>query len=171
MLGSPRSLHPDDVKRAIEIILAIYAHVEELEQLHVGRRFTPDGHMVGSLGEVWAAWMYDLELFDNSHKLHDARAKSGLLVQVKATQGKQVPIGDEPQHLIVLHLARDGLAREIYNGPGSLAWARAGKRQKNGQRCLRLSTLGALMKEVPCESRLPILRDPSSALTGGDPQS
>jgi hypothetical protein len=151
------------MRRAVEIIRAIYAHVEELEKL-TGRRFTPDGHMVGSLGEVWAKWMYDLELLPHSQELHDARSKTGIHVQVKATQGRQVPITGEPEHLIVLRLFKNGAAEEVYNGPGALAWAKAGKIGKNGQRPLSLSTLRTLMNDVPESSRLPLVRQPREAL-------
>ncbi|WP_155253486.1 DUF6998 domain-containing protein [Bradyrhizobium japonicum] len=33
----------------------IYRAVAELEALYPGRKFTPDGHLVGSIGEVIAA--------------------------------------------------------------------------------------------------------------------
>jgi hypothetical protein len=36
-------------------VAAIYKAVEELEALYPGRRFTPDGHLVDSIGEVIAA--------------------------------------------------------------------------------------------------------------------
>ena len=32
--------------------MKLYELVHELEQIHPGRHFTPDGHMVGSLGEL-----------------------------------------------------------------------------------------------------------------------
>lgn len=41
-----------------EKIRKIYAVVAELSALFPGRRFTPDGHMVGSLGEAIAAIDY-----------------------------------------------------------------------------------------------------------------
>lgn len=36
-------------------VAAIYLAVAELEGLYPGRKFTPDGHLVGSIGEVVAA--------------------------------------------------------------------------------------------------------------------
>jgi len=33
----------------------LYSIVDRLEELFPGRRFTPDGHLVGSIGEVLAA--------------------------------------------------------------------------------------------------------------------
>ena len=38
--------------RISERIRRIYEITAELEELYPGRHFTPDGHMVGSIGEV-----------------------------------------------------------------------------------------------------------------------
>ena len=67
-----------------------------------GRYFTPDGHLVGSLGEVMAAHDYGLELLPASAERHDARTQDGRLVQIKATQGSRVSLRSQPDHLIVL---------------------------------------------------------------------
>lgn len=40
----------------------IYKAVSELEAMFPGRSFTPDGHMVGSLGECLVADAYNLKL-------------------------------------------------------------------------------------------------------------
>lgn len=142
------------LERAVELVELIYRAVDELHTLFPGRRFTPDGHMVGSVGEVWARSMYSLELLPNSSETHDARARDGRMVQIKATQGKGVRISSEPEHLLVLALNRNG-ASEIYNGPGGEPWRIAGPLQKNGQRALSLSTLRRLMQMVPAGARLP----------------
>jgi hypothetical protein len=44
-------------------VAAIYKAVEELETLYPGRKFTPDGHLVGSIGEVVAAQEFKLTLY------------------------------------------------------------------------------------------------------------
>ena len=142
-------------KQVADAVRRLYRTVAELEALFPGRRFTPDGHLVGSIGEALARDLYDLELFAASAEGHDAEAADGTLVQIKATQRNRVSLYSEPEHLIVLGLGEDGHAEEIYNGPGALAWEAAGKRQKNGQRPISVSKLRALMDEVPQESRLP----------------
>ncbi|HIR43130.1 MAG TPA: hypothetical protein IAB86_07080, partial [Candidatus Aphodovivens avicola] len=43
-----------------EKIREIFRIANELEDMHPGRHFTPDGHMVGSIGEVIAAEEYGL---------------------------------------------------------------------------------------------------------------
>jgi hypothetical protein len=138
-----------------EAIRELYAVTGRLEAMYPERKFTPDGHMVGSLGEVVAAEMHSLELFEASHPVHDAVAPDGRLVQVKATQGSRVALTDEPDYLIVLKLRRDGTFDEVYNGPGGPAWAAAGKMQKTGQRHISLSRLAELDASVPEGGRIP----------------
>ena len=43
-------------------IRALYALTQELEELLPGRHYTPDGYLIGSIGEVWAAKQYGLTL-------------------------------------------------------------------------------------------------------------
>lgn len=60
-----------------ETIRKIYELVSELEELYPGRHFTPDGHMLGSIGEVYAAEKYGLKLYEASHAVHDAVTDDG----------------------------------------------------------------------------------------------
>ena len=126
-------------------IKELYKITNELENSYPGRKFTIDGHLVGSIGEVIVAEHYGLDLLPNSTKTHDARTKDGKMVQIKATQVKGIAISSEPDYLIVIRLLSDGSWEEIYNGPGKAAWDNAGKMQKNGQRPISLSKLRSLM--------------------------
>jgi hypothetical protein len=141
-------------KQIPALVGRLYAVVAELEALFPGRPFTPDGHLVGSLGEVLGAAYYNLELLPCSSECHDARACDGRQVQIKATQGQQVAMRSACDHLLVLRLTKDGTAEEIYNGPGEPAWTAAGPMQRNGQRPIRLSTLRGLMRAVREDQRL-----------------
>jgi hypothetical protein len=115
-----------------QLIKRLYEIVAELEFLFPGRKFTPDGHLVGSLGEVIAAHDYDLIFLEASAKTHDARNGSKQ-IQIKATQGKSVAMYGEPEHLIVLKILKDGKTEEIYNGPGNYP----GRMQGNCKRMVR----------------------------------
>jgi hypothetical protein len=137
------------------LVERLYAIVSELEAHFPGRPFTPDGHLVGSLGEVLGAAYYDLQLLPCSSECHDATARDGRQVQIKATQGKQVAMRSTCDHLLVLRLNKDGSADEVFNGPGHLAWDAAGPMQRNGQRPIRLSTLRKLMSQVSPSQLLP----------------
>ena len=110
-----------------ERIKALYAISRELEQLFPGRHYTPDGHMVGSIGEALAASWYGLELFTAGAETHDAKAPDGRLVQIKATQIDRVALSSEPEWLLVMKIHHDGIFIEEYNGPGALAWEHCGK--------------------------------------------
>jgi len=87
------------------IVKGLYDIVDRLEKNFEGRKFSLDGHIVGSLGEVLSAYRYDLSLLRNSTESHDAVAKDGRLVQIKATQRrKSVGLRCEPEHSIVYSL-------------------------------------------------------------------
>ena len=136
-------------------IREIYKIANELEEMYPGRHFTPDGHMIGSIGEVIAAEEYDFELFEASYPVHDAKTKDGKQVQIKATQGDKIAISECPEYLIVLKIHRDGGFEEVYNGSGDIAWGLVGKRQKTGQCHVSLAKLRAAMVEIPERDRLP----------------
>ena len=135
-------------------IKQLYKITNELEQTYPGRKFTVDGHLVGSIGEVIVAEHYGLSLLPNSTKTHDAVSKEGKQVQIKATQVKGIAISSEPDYLIVIRILPDGSWEEIYNGPGKTAWDNAGKMQKNGQRPISLSKLRNLMGSVDINDKI-----------------
>ena len=130
--------------RISERIRRIYEITAELEELYPGRHFTPDGHMVGSIGEVLVAENYGLQLLPASSETHDAIAPDGRYVQIKATQIKRISISSEPDYLIVIKLYPDGSFKECYNGRGRDVWNAAGLIQKNGQRSISLAKLSKL---------------------------
>ena len=141
-------------------IRELYAITTELESLYPGRKFTIDGHLVGSIGEVLVAERYGLTLLPNSTQTHDAEAEDGRLVQIKATQTKRIAISSEPDFLIAIQIQENGTWLEIYNGPGGLVWENAGKLQKNGQRPISVAKLKSLMKTVLDSHRIqPIERE------------
>ena len=126
-----------------EPVAAIYRAVEVLEALYPGRKFTPDGHLVGSIGEVVAAEALGLTLYPGSHAGHDAYDTNGD-VQIKMTGGSSVALYDCCDRLVVLRILGPAEAEIVYDGPGEPAWNAAGKKQKNGQRAISLSRLKAL---------------------------
>ena len=141
-------------------IRELYAITAELERLYPGRKFTIDGHLVGSIGEVLVAERYGLTLLPNSTQTHYAEAVDGCLVQIKATQTKRIAISSEPDFLIAIQIQETGTWLEVYNGPGGLGWENAGKLQKNGQRPISVAKLKSLMKTVLDSHRIqPIERE------------
>jgi hypothetical protein len=139
------------------LVKQLYDTVKKLEEMFPGRHFTPDGHMVGSLGECLAANAYGLELKKASNKGYDAVTKSGLKVEIKATQSKSVAFRSQPQHTIIIKIRPDGTFEEIYNGPGGLVWQqfKGKQRPKNGQFLISLAKLDKLNQTVDQSDRIP----------------
>ena len=144
----------EKIEQIPDLIKQIYEIVSVLEALWPNRQFTPDGHLVGSIGEVLAAYYYGLELLPSSSKVHDAVSKDGRKIQIKATQKNRVALRSKPEHLLVLRILEDGTTKEVYNGTGELVWENAGKMQTNGQRPITLSKLSKLFERVPNSNRL-----------------
>ena len=153
---SEAAVNPDHWAEVGELLGSLYRIVDRLEVLFPGRKFTPDGHLVGSIGEVIAARMFGLELLPASAPDHDAKADDGRRVQIKFTQGTRgVAFRAEPDHLLVLRLSPDRSLEVVYNGKGTSPWSQSGKMQNNGQRTISLARLRAINRAVPERDRLP----------------
>ncbi|WFU77405.1 hypothetical protein QA645_22895 [Bradyrhizobium sp. CIAT3101] len=124
-------------------IAQIYEAVAELEERYPGRPFTPDGHLVGSLGEVVAQEIFKFDLYPPSNKGHDARCETRGDVEIKITAGRSVAFRGDCNHLIVLQIVSPHEAEIIYDGPGAPVLAIAGKIASNGQRRASISRIKA----------------------------
>jgi hypothetical protein len=111
------------IEKFREKIRQIYIIANELEGICVGRKFTPDGHMVGSIGEAIAVFEYGVELHPASHPGTDG-VVNGREVQIKATQGTVVavkkPSGEDL--LLVIKIDRNGSWETVYAGAAGLVW-------------------------------------------------
>ena len=138
-----------------ELLATLYRIVDRLEALFPGRKFTPDGHLVGSIGEVIAAHLFDLSLLPGATAGHDAVSSDGRRVQIKFTQGNgAVALRVEPDHLVVLRLTPKRSIEVVYNGKGRAPWDHCGRLQSNGQRSISLSALRTIDVTVPSRDRL-----------------
>ena len=95
----------------------------EIEEVFPEKSFKLDGILIGNIVEVLTAQAYGITLYKQSEKTHDGEV-DGKKVQIKGTQGKDsIVIREEPEYLLVEYLDKEsGTIREIYNGPGVLAW-------------------------------------------------
>ncbi|WP_421337798.1 DUF6998 domain-containing protein [Aeromonas veronii] len=145
-----------DHKRFQRLVQQLYSTVEELEEMFPGRHFTPDGHMVGSIGECLVADAYGLELMNTSNKGYDALSPSGLQVEIKATQAKSVAFRSQPEHTIAIKILPNGTFEEIFNGPGNLVWQQFDGKPlpSNGQYQISLNKLKELNKQVDKSQRI-----------------
>ena len=140
----------EKIQKRVQELISI---VRELEADFPGRHFTLDGHLVGSIGEVMAAYYYGIELYKASVIAHDGEI-NGRKVQVKITQQDNVVINHEPEYLIVLYLKKDGQVFEVYNGPGKPAWDIASKRDSHNNRHMMINKLMQLDQIILSEDRI-----------------
>lgn len=145
----------NDVKMRVQRLIAI---VKELEADFPGRHFTLDGHLVGSIGEVMAAYYYGIELYAASAIAHDGEI-DGKKVQIKISQQDNIVINHEPEYLIVLYLNKNGNIYEVYNGPGKEPWNTASKRDSHNNRHMMVNKLMRLDKEVESNFRIPAIHE------------
>ncbi|MDY4193551.1 DUF6998 domain-containing protein [Bariatricus sp. HCP28S3_A7] len=143
----------DAIKEKIQKLISI---VKELETDFPGRHFTLDGHLVGSIGEVMAAYYYGIELYAASAVAHDGEI-DGKKVQIKISQQDDIVINHEPEYLIVLYLRKNGDVFEVYNGPGEAPWNSASKRDSHNNRHMRVNKLMELDKQVSDEFRIAVV--------------
>ncbi|HJX84141.1 MAG TPA: hypothetical protein VJ723_07350 [Candidatus Angelobacter sp.] len=108
-----------NVRDVPALIARLYEIVRALNKLFPDRPFTPDGHLVGSIGEVIAADIYDLTLEKCSNPGFDAKTQTLQTVEIKLTGGNSVSLSSDgipPEFLIVLKLNTTTGFSEIYNG-------------------------------------------------------
>ena len=160
LLGGPvvSSKQPD---RIPALIRRLFAVCSDLESEYPGRPFTPDGHPLGSIGEVLAAARYGLDLHRPSKKGRDARTSDGVMVEVKATAAKKqgstrVAFREVPvrTHVLVVRVTSNGEMHEEFNGPGAVLVDHLSPARSNGQRTISLARLRRLQNSVPETDRL-----------------
>ena len=146
-----------DHEKFQSLVKQLYTTVDELERMFPGRHFTPDGHMVGSIGECLVADAYGLELMPASNKGYDAVTSSGLKIEIKATQSKSVAFRSEPEHTIVIKILPDGTFEEVFNGPGGMVWQQFNGKAlpSNGQYQISVNKLKTLNQQVKVFQRVP----------------
>ena len=134
---------PEDVRTAIKKIFRSCQRLTELTK----RPFSPDGHLVGSFGEVVAAELLNLTLMPPSNDGYDAIDDQGRRVEIKATTRTSIGLsasGTRAERLVVVVVDGDGETEVAYDGPTAPAWDAAGKPKQNGQRRISVSTLKKL---------------------------
>ena len=122
--------------RLPKLIADLYNIVDELSAMFPGQKFTPDGHLIGSIGEAVAKEIYGLTLVPASTKNFDATL-GNQNVQVKMTAGKRVSVSDTNEYahlLIVLHLDRKRGFTEVFAGGFPVQFLQTKTRTSRGYR-------------------------------------
>jgi hypothetical protein len=139
-------------KKYISEMFLISAKLTEL----TGRPFTPDGHMVGSIGEEYAELSYGIKLYPPSYIGHDG-TWNGKKVQIKTTQrNTSVYLKGIMNLLLVLQIKPDGSFIEIYNGDGKRPWnSISHKKETRDGKSITLNMLRELNKQVRPSDKIP----------------
>lgn len=142
-------------KEIEKLITEMFSISKKLMAL-TSRPFTLDGHMLGSIGEVYAETYYNIKLYDPSHTGHDGKWKDRE-VQIKVTQRKSISLKMETDLLLVLLIKPDGSFIEIYNGDGKRPWNALSHRKisKAGEISTSLKQLEILNKQVQPADKIP----------------
>ena len=150
LFATTRRLPESAIEQVPVLIRDLLKTTSRLNVLFKGRPFTPDGHLVGSIGEVVAEYIYDLALEPCSTPQIDARTRSAgtRSVQVKLTGekgrsfGTRWPIGSgtAPDILLCMRMTSNGFS-EIYNGPFPLDLLAGKPPSSNGQISLSVAAL------------------------------
>lgn len=130
-------------QRTSQLIAEIFAACRELSDIS-GRPVSPDGHLVGSLGEIFAAEELNLRLMPPSNHGFDAHGPGGETVEIKTTTRTSISISNEPslaERIVVVVLDGYGAGRIVFDGPMATVQTVAGAPQKNGQRRVSISRL------------------------------
>jgi len=142
-----------------EAVAEMLAIVKRLCEAYPHKKFTLDGRLVGDIGEVLVEDTYDVQLFRDMKKHHDAECSDGRLVQIKATMKKSLtfPADHIPDYYLGVQLGPDGQLTEIFNGPGAIAWKAVKDRAtpKTNLHSVSVATLRKLQAEVSKEDRIP----------------
>lgn len=127
----------------------------EIEEVFPEKSFKLDGILIGNIVEVLTAQAYGITLYKQSEKTHDGEV-NGKKVQIKGTQGKDsIVIREEPEYLLVEYLDKEsGTIREIYNGPGALAWQYRSYVPSMNFYTIRINKLIELDANIPDEERI-----------------
>lgn len=147
------------IPEAIRQLLAIVNLLRDTYKSR-NKRFTLDGRLIGDIGEILAEETYDIKLFEDLQKHHDATSSDGRLVQIKATMQKSLtfPVDHTPHYYIGIQIHRNGTFTEIFNGPGERAREAVKNRKptKTNLHSVSISALTKLNATVPQHDRIPM---------------
>ncbi len=147
----------------IKQILAITQKLRD-KYIHLNKKFSLDGKLVGDIGEVLAAEKYGLELFGENTPIHDAKElATGRMVQVKSSfkSNCYFPYGEDriPEYFLAIQIDENGNLTELYNGPGKVVYENYIlknnlKPYRNSYYTLAKGALCRLNTEIPASDKI-----------------
>ena len=146
-----------DVREFKKKIASIYQIANELGREFDISKCTPDGHLLGAVGQIAAKIAFGLR-FGSVEKEHNCTwsdESRTINIQVRCTGRGSVAIRKEPEYLIALEISENGKICLLYNGPGKYVWGRI-KQQKQAQKNASRNQLKDAQSEVSLKSQIPI---------------
>jgi hypothetical protein len=144
------------IRQVPRLIAQLYQTTDELNSLFP-RPFTPDGHLVGSIGEVVAAYLYGVDLARCSTPGFDGRMKDGRTVEIKLTARNRVSISRSDKYadlLIVLQLNSKVGFKEIYAGKFPVKFVDSKKETSRGYHLCSTKELETELKKLDVLNRV-----------------
>lgn len=141
-------------------ISKIFEISNELGRAYNIDRCTPDGHLLGAIGQIAAKIAYGLA-FGSEKDEHNCTWSDGtktINVQVRCTGRGNIALREEPEHLIALSIFENGSIRLLYNGPGNLVWEKI-QHQKNTQKYASAKILHTAHAAVAKRDELPLIEN------------
>lgn len=135
------------------------------------RPFTPDGRMVGDIGEVMGGSFYQVKLDEKNRRNWDG-TYSGRNVQIKTTQRNVTYLKEPPKDgfgdglLMVFKIdSTSGGYRLVYNGEIQRVWdaLRNVHIDRTGAKMISLDRLEKFQSLVPAENIIPRVSVPSKS--------
>ena len=143
-----------EIAKALE---SIFSGISHLKDSFPSRQFTIDGRLVGDIGEVIAAMVYDIELDEVSQPDYDGTISTGGRVQIKATFQDALTFKTIPEYYLGIKIHKNGSFEEIYNGPGQPIYDHYSHRAGIGEKLLRFPNeqLKELSENIAVDQRVP----------------
>lgn len=141
-------------------IAEIYRIADELGDAFGIDSCTPDGHLLGAIGQIAAKIGFGLE-FGSEEEEHNCTWSEGdrkINVQVRCTGRGNIALRRMPEHLIALEITPKGRIRVLFNGPGELIWNRI-EHQRAAQKYASANLLRITQKTVSQREQLPIIEN------------
>jgi hypothetical protein len=149
-----------DAREFKKKIADIYKIANELGRAFDINTCTPDGHLLGAIGQIAAKIAFNLK-FGSQNEEHNCTGSIGVKkvnVQVRCTGRNSVALRKEPEHLIAMEIGETGRIRLLFNGPGQYVWRRI-EHQRNPQKYVSSKALREAQQEIDVKDRIKIVEN------------
>lgn len=142
-------------------IASIYNIANELGKEFKITKCTPDGHLLGAIGQIAAKMAFELD-FGSERTEHNCTWTSDdgtkIDIQVRSSGKGSIAIREEPEYLIAIGINENGKLQLLYNGPGKYVWEIIEK-QNQSQKSASNNQLKLAQLKADTKFKIPIKND------------